>query len=222
MTECTTHREALGALLLGGLDDREADEVQEHLAGCDQCREEWVSLTGVPALLDLAVDAPPPVPERVRDRVVADAVRRTRSRRWAAAVAAVAVIALGLGGIVGWQVAPRTTEVAVPLAEVAPYQAGGWMRLEAGPDDVAVRLELTGLDSLEEPGIYEAWLSTEDDELVSLGQFAPEADGSATVDLVAEGDVDDYRSFWLTAEPDADGPPHEGPTVVRAPVTAPR
>lgn len=216
MTGCAPHRHDLGAYVLAGLEPAEAQAVEAHLASCAACEAEHAELAGVPQLLARALDAPPPVPGRVRDRVVAAAARRRARRRWAVTAAAGALLAALVGGVVGWQLAPSPArEVAVPLEGVGPSDASGWAAFRTEGAAVVVRLELTGLEPLSAPEVYEAWLSTNDRRIVSIGHVPAD---QGTVELTAEGPIEDYRGFWITAEPDRRDPAHDGPTVLEAPV----
>ncbi|WP_063730046.1 zf-HC2 domain-containing protein [Streptomyces sp. RTd22] len=61
MTAQTHHagHDAVGAYVLGVLDEAEATYFEEHLAGCDQCGRQLDELTGLePLLADLAADIP--------------------------------------------------------------------------------------------------------------------------------------------------------------------
>lgn len=222
MTDCEHRRVDLGAYALGGLSVDETAAAEAHLAECAACRAEHAELVGAVELLAAADEAPPQVPARVRDRVVAATARRGARRRWAAAVAGAAAVAALLGAVAGWQFAPAApSPVAVPLQEVEPFEASGWATFAHGDDGVVVSLELDGLEPLDDPGVYEAWLSTGDDGIVSIGQLEV-GDESVAAELPASGSLDDYRYLWVTAEPDGGDPAHEGPTVVRAPVPEPR
>jgi hypothetical protein len=218
MTTCDDHREALGGYVLDGLTEQEASAVRAHLDQCADCRAEADHAAQSAALLELARTPVPRVPDRVRDRVVADAARRRGRRRWAVATAAAATIAAVAGGIVGWTLAGTgAPEVAVPLEVVEPFEASG--RATFSPDDGAVRvhLEVEGLEPLEAPGVYEAWLYTHDSRILSIGQIDG-TDGTYVGELTATGGLDEFRTFWITAEPDARDPAHEGETVLRSPV----
>lgn len=216
MSGCTELRELLGAYVLGGLDPDEAVAVERHLEGCAGCRAEHAELATTPGLLDLARDAPPEVPTRVRDRIVAAAAERRSGRRWALVAAAVAVVAAVLGGLAGWQLAPApAVDVAVPLESVEPFDGAGWAVFRPDDGQVVVRLEVDGLEPLEDPAVYEAWLSTTDERIVSIGQLG-DVDEAVTVELTVQGSMDDYDGFWITAEPDRRDPAHDGPTVLRA------
>lgn len=213
---CTELRELLGAYVLGGLHPDETLAVERHLEACAGCRAERAELATAPALLDLATEAPPEVPRRVRDRIVAAAAERRSRRRWALVAAAVGVVATLLGGLAGWQLAPApAVDVAVPLESVEPFDGSGWAVFRPDDGRIVVRLEVEGLEPLEDPAVYEAWLSTTDERVVSIGQLG-EIDEVVTTELTVRGSMDDYDGFWITAEPDRRDPAHDGPTVVRA------
>lgn len=220
MTDCELQH-ALGAYVLGGLEPEEATSVTAHLRRCATCRAHHAEIATTPDLLALATDAPPRLPPRVRDRVVAGTTRHRLRRRWTAIAAAAAGVAALAGGLVGWLAAsdpePR---IALPLQAEAPFDVTGWAWVQAGDDELHLELELTGLEPLDEPQTYEAWLYTPDERILSIGQL-PAADDDAgvdavTVELTAPGSLDNYRGLWVTAEPDRRDPAHEGPTVVRA------
>lgn len=215
MTPCE-RREDLGAYVLGSLPTaEERADVRSHLAVCPACRDELEELGGLPALLALAADAVPRPPERVRDRVLAAAVARRVRRRWTGIAAAVALAAALAGGAVAVQLAPPTPTVAVGLTAVDPFDPAGSAQLEEDAGSVLVRLDLHDLPPLPRGEVYEAWLSTHDEELVSLGRLRPDGAGSVDVRLRADGRLAQYRSFWVTAERDG-SPEHAGPTVVYA------
>jgi anti-sigma factor RsiW len=222
VTACAEHRVNLGAYVLGSLDEPAIRATEAHLKDCAECRAEQDELAALPGLLDLAAASPPPVPARVRDRVVASAARRRARRRWTLAAAAAMVAAALLGGYVGWAFAPEPAPTrAVHLPEHEPYEATGWAVFRAEDGEIVVDLELRGLEPLPEPAVYEAWLSTYDERIRSMGQLEVRADGTATATLTLEGSLGDYRGFWVTAEPDRRDPAHAGPTVVAAPVPPP-
>lgn len=220
MSECR-HRHALGAFVLGGLDEVETDAVRRHLAECPTCRREHDEIAGAPALLGLVRDAPPPVPQRVRDGLVARAARRRTRRHWATASAAALVLVAVAAGLLGRAWAPDApTRLVVPLEEVAPFEASGWAWLSDDAEGVRLHLDLEGLAPLEEPEVYEAWLYTSEERVVSVGQL-PRGRSEARLEVAAEGDLADYTGVWVTAEPDGRDPAHEGPTVLRAAIPDP-
>jgi anti-sigma factor RsiW len=215
MIDCELQHE-LGAYVLGGLEPDEAASVTAHLRYCAACRDHHAEIATTPALLALAANAPPRLPARVRDRVVAGTTRHRLRRRWTAIAAAAAGVAALAGGVVGWLVAPEPeARLAVALEAQDPFDVTGWAWLRAGDDALVVELELTGLEPLVEPEVYEAWLYTADERILSIGQLPADGD-TLVVELTAPGSLDDYRGLWVTAEPDRRDPAHEGPTVVRA------
>lgn len=95
---------ALGAYLLGALDEPERRELSDHLAGCQACREELANLAGLPSRLgQLEADdldwLDPTDHTDDEDAFVAAALRRQRrrwrqTRAWQAAATAAAAVAL--------------------------------------------------------------------------------------------------------------------------------
>ena len=220
MTNCELQEE-LGAYVLGGLKPDEAADITAHLRRCAICRDHHAEIATTPDLLALAASAPPRLPPRVRDRVVAGTARHRLRRRWTAIAAAVAGLAALAGGLLGWLTAPEPApRIAVPLEAQEPFDVTGWAWLQADDDVLIVELELTGLEPLNEPEVYEAWLYTADERILSIGQFPATDDAevgdAVVVGLTAPGSLEDYRGLWVTAEPDLRDPAHEGPTVVRA------
>lgn len=218
MNDCSTHRQELGALVLGGLEPEEVAALRQHLEGCSACRAEHEQLATTVPLLALVPSAPPRAPDRVRDRVVSAAARRRLTRRWTASAAAAVLLAALLGGVAGWRLAPGPPlAVTVPLEAVEPFAASGSVTFREVDGRVLVEVELEDLDPLEGPSVYEAWLYEADRRIVSIGQLSSDRAGASAA-FHAEGELSDYRGFWITAEPDRRDPAHDGPTVVRAPV----
>lgn len=109
--ECRDIRQLLGVYVVGAIDPAERATVDDHLAGCQACRDELASLAGLPALLgrvpledvERIIMAPDelPAPAEPSAELLGSLIRRTsarrRSRMWraVAAVAAAAVIAVG-------------------------------------------------------------------------------------------------------------------------------
>ncbi|WP_228977205.1 anti-sigma factor [Streptomyces sp. DH12] len=130
--------DAVGAYVLGVLDDTDATAFEAHLAGCGVCAARLDELAGMPPMLALLaegpgpaerpVTAPPPPPpapfapagppgppllSRLVDEVSVHRARRHRKARYLVAAVAVLVIggpALAVGALSGD--APTTTRVA--------------------------------------------------------------------------------------------------------------
>ncbi len=217
--DCPHDRQLLAGHALGCLDDDDRPDVEQWLATCPGCREEFEALEGLVGLLHVAHERPVSVPGRIRDAVVADAVRRRMTRRFVPVLVVCATVALLVGGVLGTVITGGPVTVSVAATAVEPYDVDGSIAYEVTGDRVVVRLDLERLPELAEPAVYEAWLYRVDGRIVSLGQLEPDA-GQVLVALPVDGTLDDYRSFWVTAEPDWRDPAHAGPTVVRA--TVPR
>ncbi|MEJ2372080.1 MAG: anti-sigma factor [Gemmatimonadales bacterium] len=109
------------------LEDSERSELEEHLEGCEECRETLVELREVVAQARRLVDAPPVrdlwpgIAERIR--ATEERERRGRSFTFSMpqlAAAAITLVALSSG--IAWQAAggfsTRQTEPAAPVAQV--------------------------------------------------------------------------------------------------------
>jgi anti-sigma factor RsiW len=214
---CGHDRELIASLVLGGLDDERAQVVAGWVATCASCRAEHAALAPLPGLLDLAAAPGPRAPSRVRDRVLAAAVRRRARQRWSAVVATAALVA-GLAGIgVGQRLPGPPSEVGVTVAAVDPFEATGSVAFRSDGERLRVGIVLEGLDELDAPAVYEAWLYRADGRIVSIGQLDV-VDGRVNAELSADGPPQEYVGFWVTAEPDRRDPAHDGPTVVRTTV----
>ena len=128
---------------------------EEHLAGCERCREEIAGLSGAAEALAYASGPAEPPPE-LRDRILV-AARAERPNvvplrpRWAYAIAAVAAVAacaaVGLGiwnvslhdhlcAPIGAAISPQSTECvgggnSTPPSCVLPHRSGGGRRTGA-------------------------------------------------------------------------------------------
>ena len=100
--------EALSALLDGELDEREAEAVGRHLAGCLECRLEMGRLSDARRRVRMMspVAAPPELAERTRARI-------GWQRR---AVALAAVLGVVSAGLVLWAARPEAEVSALPAA----------------------------------------------------------------------------------------------------------
>jgi len=127
-----TWRDRLSDYLDEALEDSERSELEEHLEGCEECRETLVELRQVVARAGSLVDAPPArdlwpgIAYRIRE--TEEGGRRGRSFAFSVpqlAAAAVTLVALSSG--IAWQIAggfsARQAEPAVPVAQ-APAQTG--------------------------------------------------------------------------------------------------
>jgi anti-sigma factor RsiW len=126
--------EELGAHVLGLLDAAQSRAVEEHLAGCPDCRRDWEELRGMVDLLD---DVPPEAfldgPPDGGDLLLQKTLRQVRTetgarrrRRGVALVGAAAVLGAGVlaGGVgIGRTIAPTTVVAGAPAPAPAPPPA---------------------------------------------------------------------------------------------------
>lgn len=219
MSLCHEVRLHLGGYVLDGLSAHEHAWVATHLESCPDCRSERDELVPLLPLMARVADAPPPVPAVLRERVLAAAGRqrasRTRRMIFAAAV---------MGGVTAIAVAVALLQpLTAPPATVLTLEPGdgfdalGEAALTDRGDRLRIELTLDRLAPLPDEGVYEAWLGVPDTEVpISIGTFDATADGTAHVTLTANGSLNDYSQIWVTAEPDAVTPTHDGPLVVGA------
>ncbi len=122
MTYCGQDSSTLAALALGALEDGELREVEEHVSGCDWCRAELDELDEVRAALDelppeALLEGPPEGGELLLQRTLRAARAERTSRRLprrllgVAAAAAVAVLAVGGGVLLGRGTTPQPRDV---------------------------------------------------------------------------------------------------------------
>ena len=159
--------ELTAAYALHALRPDEERAFEAHLSRCSECREELASFGDTTAALAYGVDAPPPSPA-LRERILAQAraerpnVRPLRPR-WAApttavaAVAAVAVLALGLWAVSLSNDLESEREAQREQPRAFPVSGADGGRLVVAPTGEAVLL-LPELDPAPRGKTYEAWV----------------------------------------------------------------
>jgi anti-sigma-K factor RskA len=229
MADHPTPHPDLGGYVLGVLEPTEAEAFEAHLGGCDDCRGEVGSLSGLPGLLE---SAPPPaeVPAGLRRRTFAaveeaatrsgptGAARRKVWRRLLAAVAAVAVLGTAAAAV---RQATRPGPAGVEVALVAPDggPAHGVARIRVVEGGRRIDMEVDGLARPPSGGYYECWYVGAGDtpdhpNRVSSGSFTVDARGAAKVAMVTAADRQRFPRIDVTLEPGDGNPARQGPTVL--------
>ncbi len=126
--DCMDTRQALGVYVLGAIDPAERSQVDRHITGCRECRDELAGLAGLPALLSRvsadevgrislddagAAPAGAAPPDDLLESVLSlTAARRRRQRRWQAVAAAAAVVVAAAGIVAGLRLASGAPDSA--------------------------------------------------------------------------------------------------------------
>ena len=169
---------------------------------------------------------PPPPPWPAEEARPVRRRRRLVLRPVAAALASIALLAVGIGA--GLVLSNDDDGAAggggdlerVQLAPVvsAAENAGGVaeLRPEAGG---RATVELSGLRPSGDRDFYELWLLGDDGELVSLGSVRVPESGNATLDVELPVDPKQFRYLDVSREPDDGDPGHSTISILRGPVT---
>ena len=211
-----------GAYTVDALDDLERARFEQHLAECDDCRAEVLSLREAAALLaDDTALAPPP---GLRARVLADiatvrplppvvpgttpaASTTSRARRWLPLLVAASVLAVLGVGLAAWQ--PWTPEAPTLTAAERVLQADDAQEVTLTFEDGATatvtrslsegRAVITTRAMPAPPSgrVYELWLQRPGGALEPAGVMPVAAD--QTVLLV--GDASEAVAAGITVEP---------------------
>jgi len=134
---CADIRHALGVYVVGAIDPAERAFVDQHLAACQECRDELAGLAGLPALLGRVTlqeverasgtESPPAAPpERLLNSMLARLAGQQRARRLRnTLLSAAASVAILAGAAVGVRV------IASGPATTPPPQHVAWTKVTA-------------------------------------------------------------------------------------------
>lgn len=223
---------SVAAFVLGALDPDEAIALRSHIDGCPTCRDVAARLGRVVGALPLAVEESVP-PPRLRERVLAAARASSRQsgspatapiplprakapapprmsfirRIPAYAVAAVAVLALLIGVVIG-QVAHAPQHS--PAGQVARFALSGHEGMSGARASVidlkSDGLALVDFRGLPQPGsgrVYEVWLIPGTGNPLPVAVFVPDSNGSKVV--LVDRSLAGYAVMAVTNEPGPDG-----------------
>jgi hypothetical protein len=125
---CGEIRHALAVYVLGAIEPADRRVLDDHLAGCPDCRQELAGLAGLPALLRrvspdeaAGLSGPAPADRGGNGQAVTALLRkaghaRRRDLRAKAAFAAAAGVIAGVGLLAGWQLVRPAAAPAAPVA----------------------------------------------------------------------------------------------------------
>ncbi|MGH3147258.1 MAG: zf-HC2 domain-containing protein [Rubrobacter sp.] len=205
MSEQSEIRNLLGPYVMGALGPQEEREVDEHLDGCEGCREEAKDLRlAHERLVDLANATETPPPE-VKDRVVASMPRletRRRIRPWmmaAAVLCGLVVLALAFSSGLSGLFTPETSTATLQPTELAPG-AGGELRIERYSANTEAELEVWDLPRLHQGEYYELWFGKGEGR-VSAGTFTVGEEDRVTCNMTVPAEtVGGYQRVGITRE----------------------
>ncbi len=200
-------RDELAAYLLGALEPGEAAELEQHLAGCEDCRDdlEWLR----PAVLMLPesverLEPPARLRSRVMDEVEAGAGRKRSGIRLGGRVRALglrpaiglAALALLVAGVAGYSIrdsgggSADTTTVATGHA---PEVTAKMVR-----EGNSGTLRLANVHQLPSGKVLQAWVQRGKRIESAKTLFVPNRDGTATA---AIDHMNGVSAVMVTAEP---------------------
>jgi anti-sigma-K factor RskA len=207
--EHEARRDELAAYLLGALDAAAAAAVEQHLAGCEECRTELEWLRPAVRMLPESVERVEPPPElraRVMDEARADAgSQRTRTSpsrgagRWRPVTLRMGVglaVALALvAGLAGYAI--RDGGSGGGATTVAAGQAPGVTAQVISEGDGGT-LRLANVSQLPPDEVLQAWVRRGEKVESAKTLFVPNPDGTATA---AIDDMRGVEVVMVTAEP---------------------
>jgi anti-sigma-K factor RskA len=230
-------RDDIGAYLLGALEPGEEKAFEQHLAGCDACREEVVRLEVARDALPRAVEQVAP-PERLKqslmETVRAEAVSAaepvappTRRSRWRdlllarpafAAAAAALLVAVGIGagvlvGGLGGGGGGDSSTVAATV-DVTRMPQGRASLVKSDSKGGAI-LHVEGMQQPQAGHVYEVWVQR-DGKVSPSSLFSVNSDGRGTAAIPDE--LHDADAVLVTREPAGGSKQPSEPPVVTVPL----
>ncbi len=219
MTDKTHVLESLPAYAIGSLEDAEAQQVAEHLAGCTLCRKELSAYQSVADALAFTISGrknspSPQLKQRLMDRLPGADETRPARQAWnlgrllpAGGVLALLMIAvLAVSNILLWQrlqnlevlSGPRGMRaIALQSTDIAP-RASAFMIV--GADGRNGVLVVDQMPALEEGREYQLWLRR-NGEVTNGGVFDVDESGYRGMRVEAPQSLLSYSSCHVTIEP---------------------
>jgi anti-sigma-K factor RskA len=219
------HRDDLAAYLLGAMEPGEAAALEQHLAGCEECRTELEWLRPAVQTLPAAVEPAEP-PTGLRARIMGEIAAETKPERAASRsgwkrrspvlqpLAGLAVIALLAAAVAGYAIRDggEGGSDATTVAAGKPPAVTAEMIREGDSGT----LRLANLHQLPADEVLQAWVQRGERVESAKTLFVPNADGTATAVI---DHMDGVDAVMVTAEPrgGSDQPTSEPIVAVQIP-----
>lgn len=200
-------RDELSAYLLGVLDPGEAAGLEQHLAGCEECRTELEWLRPAAQLLPETVQRVEPPKElraRIMDEVSAGAASKRSGVRlgWRRMpvlrpLAGVAVFALLVAAVAGYAISNNGGSGGGDATTVASGHAPG-VTAKLVRDENTGTLRLANVHQLPPSKVLQAWVRRGKRIESAQTLFVPNRDGTATAVI---DNMHDVNAVMVTTEP---------------------
>lgn len=201
------HRDQLAAYLLGALEPGEAAALEQHLAGCEECRAELEWLQPAVQTLPAAVEPAEP-PAGLRARIMAEIEAETQPEKEASRfgwkrrplalrpLAGLAVVALLAAAVAGYAIRDggEGGSGATTIAAGKPPAVTAEMISEGDSGT----LRLANLHQLPADEVLQAWVQRGQQVESAKTLFVPNADGTAAAVI---DDMEGVDAVMVTIEP---------------------
>lgn len=223
----------LPGFALGILDEKETEQVLEHLGECETCRVELSSYQAVSSSLGLAAPMVEP-PAALKQKVITGVSQKftsdlppvyanssslagSRFKKWIFSwqpLVSLLVLALFASNLLLWRQvvqlrsAPAQTDFGLVKMVGTGTETGASGVLVVSPNGQDGTLVVTGLTVLDANHQYQLWL-IKDGQRISGGVFSVSEDKYGSLWIYSEKPLSSYAQFGVTIEPTGGSP---GPT----------
>jgi len=226
----------VGAYLLGALEPSEHEAFEDHLSGCEDCRDEVARLSVARDALPRSVEqvAPPPalkasLMDTVRAEAAPEAAPAPRRSRWremflarpalaAAAAAVLLAVGVGAGALVGTigggDDGARTVAAVVDQTRMPSGKASLVLPKDG---EAGAQLRVEGMQPPPEGKVYEVWIKR-GNRVTPSSLFTVETDGSGTAAIPEN--VHDADAVMVTREREGGAKTPSEPAVVTVAVSS--
>jgi anti-sigma-K factor RskA len=200
-------RDELAAYLLGALDPGEAAALEQHLAGCEECRSELEWLRPAALLLPEAVERVEPSAE-LRSRIMGEVAPGAKRRRRGVTLGqrlrtiglrpaiGLAVVTLFVAAVAGYAVSDRGGGGEAATTVAAGHAPGVTAKLVR--EGATGTLRLADVHQLPPGKVLQAWVRRGKKIESAKALFVPNREGDATAVI---DDMEGVNAVMVTAEP---------------------